>query len=159
MSTFNKDEKPSERIDYALEALVKFENRKGCEVNMDEFHSYNSPNFSSDYKIDETCFACLGGAAAIQRVIDSELHDEKELIIDRDLIAHVTGDEEDTVMEYEASLDAARCGDIPNMFLWMGFPYLEGRPFNRYIADYHDYRDAFFEDMRKLSSELKAAGY
>ena len=135
---------PSDRIQHALEALVEFEKRDNCEVNMWTFHGF----------YDATCFACLGGAAALDRYNDSG-----EDVMSVTCLSDKVEVSYDEVFDYENSLDNARIGYIYHMFHLMGLDVDKGRAFDRNITDYHEDRDGFFSDMGQLVVDLREASW
>ena len=140
---------PSERILFALEALKEFEAKPGCVVDMymSSYHKYK----------DNTCFACLGGAAALKyyKIIEDDYKD----IDDMGDIAAKAGVSYGEVVYFESSLDCVRVGYINSMFYYMDLPKEEGEKYNRDITDYHKDREAFYADMYQLAEDLKAGGY
>ena len=138
---------PSGRVLFALEALKEFAAKACCVVEMEDYHYYD----------DDTCFACLGGAAALKHY--DIIEDDYKAIDDIADIAAKAGVEKLEVYRFETSLDCARIGYIATMFHWMKLPPREGDKYKRVIADYHKDREAFYADMYQLASDLKAGGY
>ena len=138
---------PSSRILFALEALKEFEAKPGCRGDMDSFHKYE----------DNTCFACLAGAAALKyyNIIEDDYKD----IDDAVSIAAKAGVGELEVRHFEFSLDCAIAGYIGLMVCHLKLPPREGHKFDRDIADYHKDRKAFYADMHQLATDLAADGY
>ena len=136
--------KPSGRIRSALDALREWEDAPNREVDMCIYHARGL--------VDQICYACLGGAAAVYQFDLDPLALEGQ----RSLEGHPN---EETIVAFEDSLDFARMGDIGEMFYRMGLEEDDGEGFNREIANYHDNRDGFFADMRELANDLEEAGY
>ena len=138
---------PSGRILFALKALKEFEAKPGCVVDMKRFHKYEA----------DTCFVCLGAAAALKHY--DIIENDYKAINDIADIAAKAGVEKLEVGRFERSLNSARVGCIGLMFHDMDLPMEEGRKYNRDIIDYHEDREAFYADMHALAEDLKAGGY
>ena len=138
---------PSGRILFALQALKEFEAKPGCRVDMYKYHEYK----------DNTCYTCLGGAAALKyyNIIEDDYKD----IDDAVSIAAIAGVGEGEVSHFEFSLDCAIAGYIGLMVCHLKLPPREGDKYKRVIADYHKDREAFYADMYQLADDLKAGGY
>ena len=138
---------PSGRILFALKALKEFESTAGCSVDMKRFHKYEA----------DTCFVCLGAAAALKHY--DIIENDYRAIDDIADLAAIAGVEKLEVAYFERSLDSARVGWIASMFDWMNLPPREGHKFDRDITDYHEDREEFYADMYQLAEDLKAGGY
>ena len=136
---------PSGRILFALEALEEFEAKPGCSVDMKRYHEYEA----------DTCFAGLGGAAALKYYKISESY-YKAINSIADIAAKACVVERE-VAHFEASLNWARLGKIGLMFHWMHLPEEEDdEKYNCNITSYHVDREEFYADMHQLAEDLSA---
>ena len=71
------NEKPSEMLGHAMDALVKFEKKKNCKVDMKSWHGkkWIMANLKTGKNI-KVCTACLGGIALMDRL---EITDRKAI--------------------------------------------------------------------------------
>ena len=137
--------RPSYTLCVGLTALQEFENTQGCRVIMTRFHDYDA----------KTCFACLGGAAALKVLGVAYNTPVKNYAALADL-AKVS---QLQLQDYEYTFEYFRNGDIGNAFNQMQCGYYDGVKFNRPIRGYHQNPDGFFADMYELADELEAAGF
>lgn len=139
---------PSQRIRLALVNLKAFSGRKHCAIDMNVFFSVRNG----------VCFACLGGASAIQRLMSRHANPFK--FEER---AHtILGNDREgwhKVERYEASLDQARGGEIDSMFKTMKLGSYKGYPYNREITDYNVDPAQFIHEMEQLADDLEQGGY
>lgn len=153
-------ESPSERIEFALEALEEFEANPNCVIDMNHFHYING----------SVCFACFGGAAAIKRANKiGELIQSRHQLFDSGDWLDIPVDQLDSngakldiilqIGEYEASLDRARVGNVSSMFRRMGLDSDDGSLFDREICYYSGNSERFKSQMKQLAADLREAGY
>jgi len=170
-----KNEKPNERIKFAIEALKEFMQLDNTVVHMRVFHN----TIKRDSSDKTVCFACLGGAAALKKygiindrnAIDStramadfaiENGFGSELEIDHDARLRLFISEANV---YENSLDAARLGDVESMFSLMGFAKNRsdieaGFNLSRLMPEFDEENpEEFFCALETLAKDLEKAGF
>jgi len=154
-------EKPSVALRHALDALDAFENTSNCEIDMSIYHSYN--------RTTNTCFACLGGAAALAR-FRVPRGDWQYLqgftLVDRYFNNFVAVPEEaelgaeDLASNYEEALNMARIGRFEELFTLAGIPEDRAVRFNnRAVPEYADDPIAWRAQMEDFVRQFEAAGY
>lgn len=144
-----KREKPSERLQFALDALIEAE-KPEAPVKPDMYFWHKIDSFDNS-----KCFACLGGLAAIKRFdLDYKAGDGES-----EAVCSSSKYDLKTVDDYELSLNNFRTGIVSIAFGHMGIPEDEGQPFNRSITSYHRNQEQFKDDIRQLIKDLQAAGY
>lgn len=137
---------PSQRIRFALEALERAEQPDApVKPNMAHFHT----------KVDDQCFACLGGLAAIEEF------GLKPLTCGR--FTHEirsSGWEKNTniIEDYEESLDYLRVGMIEKGLGTMGLKKPDEMESHVLIADYRRNPAKFKSDMHRLADQLEGFG-
>lgn len=139
---------PSGRIRFALEAMRRFE-EQGGHLDMIYFHAVKNG----------TCFACMGGAAALMYY---DVPPERWHVVgDTDDFAYRFCIPYDEISNFECSLESARTGAIAGMFEEMGLDRYEGERFNRvpFIRRFDVDRKGFEADMIRLANDLEKAGY
>lgn len=147
-----KAQKPSERAQFALDALEEMEKSDLYRVDMGIYHNFT----------ESICFACLGGAAAI-KAIKGSFKERTEIIgqYQLRLILDVgVKSEVHFFVDFEDSINSLRMGDVGDAFGLMGYSEMLGDRFNRVIADYMNVSPELFKkDFRKLIKDLREAGY
>lgn len=145
---------PSQRIRFALEALVKFENLENTRVSMVVYHD----------AVADICWACLGGAAAIELsgvpisdmialeiASTSKLHKHQNYFHTQEGLAH-----------FEESLDYIRVGSLGTYLFAFGSPQLgiDGYDIPNYleVENYHSNRTLFIEDLTNIADRLEQYG-
>lgn len=150
-------EKPSERIRFALQALVEFENYKNgfeTKVDMGQWHDIlpSNPNF----RPKPVCIACLAGASTLVKFIPPKEWikiDSKMAVASKYKIDYYE------LVEYERSINAFRIGDIARAFKYMGLDFNQGYKFDRTITKFEHSPDLFKQDLSTLANDLEKAGY
>lgn len=138
-----KAQTPSQRLQFALDALEEAEKSPVIGVSMIRYHSYES-TWSK-------CYACLGGCAAIKAY---QGHFNK--IVTWDSRGEAMADMgSDYVAEFEASLDSARKGYIQE---YLSYFNIKSNHDDMKVAFYGDGTDSFKQDMRKVIDYLKSKG-
>ncbi|NDU95784.1 hypothetical protein [Spirosoma terrae] len=135
------NEKPSERIQFALDALIKAEQPGSC-VTPRMGTWFYTPDDSNH------CFACLGGMAALEKTgltVQEHVRFREQFYNE----LHV----------YEDTLDDARDGNLEEMFAKMGLSRKIGVKFDRELVQYWEDPEQFKTDLRTLISDLQSAGY
>lgn len=140
-----KKQTPSERLQFALDALEEMEKSDLYRVDMGTYHTYS----------DGVCFACLGGAAAIKAINGGFNTVVRWQTTDN--AAH-SSDDWSFTKNLEYSLDYARQGQLSDYL-----EYFE-RPLSWYIIDDFDVEEyridpsRFKQDIREMIAYLKNKG-
>jgi len=139
---FLYNEKLSQHIRYAIEALEEFENTPKCKVNMYTFHAGSG----------HVCVACLGGIAAIKRAnaIGEFIHHRGMLAVHADAV--------DKILAYEHMLNDIRDGNILAAYERLGGKVADiPEEIDSYInvPNYHTAPKAFKRTMLDLADKLE----
>lgn len=144
-----KAQKPSQRAQFALDALEEAERSELFEVDMSHYHCFNYSK----------CFACLGGLAAVKaiqgdfkRLFKVSTQSELKNVLD-------SPDEVEFIINLEDSLNSFRLGYIGSYFAQMGIDSSHGERFNRVVPDYHTnpYRFKFL--LNDIVRQTRERGY
>lgn len=138
-----KAQTPSQRLQFALDALEEAEKSSAVKVNMTRFHCYE-PGWSH-------CYACLGGVAAIKafqgnfnEIVDWDSRSDVRAAFDHDYIT-----------SFESSLDEARRGYVRS-YLYCFDIRVECDDIP--VPNYCDYKDGFKAGIREIIEFLKKEG-
>lgn len=143
-----KAQTPSQRLQFALDALIEMEQSTLFRVDMGTYHSYDAKQGDGGI-----CFACLGGAAAI-KAIKGNFNELVNWGCTHEA-SNAAGDL--FIKEFEYSLDYARRGEIGN-YLKM-FNMECGKIEKNYVVvDYMDSPEDFKDDMKSIIKLLKENG-
>ena len=132
----------SERIRWGIEALRKWEQIEGCEVDMETFGEIES----------DTCFACLGGAAYLLSTCD-DIYEIKKSI--EEACKGSSYEDYYAKQRIEASLDLFRVGDVSAGAFNMEINKEHFYKFDRHITPYDENRERFYIDMGRLADDLE----
>lgn len=140
---------PSQRAQFALDALEEAEKSELFEVNMSHYHCFNY----------NKCFACLGGLAAVKaiqgdfkRPFKVSTQSELKNVLD-------SPDEVEFIINFEDSLNSFRLGYIGSYFAQMGIDSSHGDRFNQVVPGYHTNPDRFKFMLNDIIKRMKERGY
>jgi hypothetical protein len=140
---------PSQRAQFALDALKEAEKSELFEVNMSHYHCFNY----------NKCFACLGGLAAVKaiqgdfkRPFKVSTQSELKNVLDSDF-------EVGFIINFEDCLNSFRLGYIGSYFAQMGIDSSHGDRFNQVVPDYHTNPDRFKLVLNDIVRQMRERGY
>ena len=148
-------------VDFGHDAMVKFDSAPGCKVDMFIWHD----------KGDDTCFACMGGSAALLMAgiggpDDSfwEGLDPDNLIAVRTAIAGRANIDLGVVEVLERTLNNVRMGLIASAFDNLGMRrdslnWIASHRRTRAMPDYNRAPEPFRDALWQLARDLRELGY
>lgn len=145
-----KAQTPSQRAQFALDALEEAEKSPLYVVKMNIYHDYT--------EAEGKCFACLGGLAAI-KAIQGDFSETFPVVSQTGLYSLFDYKTATYIIKLEDSINSLRMGSIDLFFDYMGLDYSAGALFNRDVAGYYSDPLEFKEDIKKIIKHLQSEGY
>jgi hypothetical protein len=139
---------PSQRAQFALDALEEAEKSPLYVVKMNIYHDYT----------EGKCFACLGGLAAI-KAIQGDFQSVFPVVGQCDLYNRLDYETASHIIKFEDSINSLRMGSIDLFFDYMGLDYSAGALFNRDVAGYYSDPLKFKKDIKEITKHLQSEGY
>ena len=143
-----KAQTPSQRAQFALDALEEAEKSPLYVVKMNIYHNYTQTQ----------CFACLGGLAAI-KAIQGDFSKTFPVVSQTGLYSRLDYETATYIIKFEDSINYLRMGSIDLFFDYMGLDYSAGALFNRDVAGYYSDPLKFKEDIKEITKHLQSEGY
>jgi hypothetical protein len=145
-----KAQTPSQRAQFALDALEEAEKSPLYVVKMNIYHDYT--------EAEGKCFACLGGLAAI-KAIQGDFQSIFPVVTQSGIYNRLDYETASYIIEFEDSINSLRMGSIDLFFDYMGLDYSAGALFNRDVAGYYSDPLKFKEDIKEITKHLQSEGY